>query len=120
MELVLGLRPMSQYDAVADPILDWNDSPANATPFDAVAPPEAFYAELNPKASELSLGDPRRTMAINSDKMDFVHPDAAPALQLDEIVWKTVKGPDSAMPIVRRTLPLGAQPNKGGDDDDDD
>ena len=42
--------------------------------------------------------------------MDFTHPDAAPALQLDQIVWKTVKGPASVMPRMHRTLPLGIPP----------
>ena len=48
--------------------------------------------------------------------MDFSHADAAPALLLDQIVWKTVKGPACAMPITHRTLPLGVH---DGDDDDD-
>ena len=30
MELLLGLPPMSQYDAVATPILDFDTAPTNA------------------------------------------------------------------------------------------
>jgi YVTN family beta-propeller protein len=117
MELILGLGPMSQYDAVADPILDWSDSPSNDEAYDAIAPSQQIISERNPKESELSANDPRLKMARESDKMDFTHPDAAPALELDQIVWKTVKGPDSAMPIMHRTLPGGAA--GAGDDDDD-
>jgi hypothetical protein len=76
-----------------------------------------MIAERNPKVAELSAGDSRRQMALESEKMDFTHADAAPALELDQIVWKTVKGPASAMPIMRRTLPGEARPG-GGDDDD--
>jgi len=119
IELILGLGPMSQYDAVADPIMDWDDSPSNAAPYDAIAATPEMIAERNPQVSDLSAGDPRRQMALESEKMDFTHADAAPALELDQIVWKTIKGPESAMPIMHRTLPGGVHPTGGGDDDDD-
>jgi len=119
IELILGLGPMSQYDAVADPIMDWDGSPTNAAPYDAIAVSPEMIAERNPKESELSAGDPRLKMALESEKMDFTHADAAPALELDQIVWKTIKGPESAMPIMHRTLPGGVHPG-GGDGDDDD
>jgi hypothetical protein len=115
MELILGLDPLSQYDAVADPIMDWDRAPANDAAYDAIAPPAALFSELNPEPADLSAADPRREMAVKSEGMDFAHPDAAPALELDRIVWQTVKGPHSAMPMMRRTLPMGAA---GGDDDD--
>ena len=116
IELILGLRPMSQYDAVADPIMDWNGSPSNLAVYDAIAPSHQIIDERNPEVSNLAADDPRRKMALESEKMDFTHPDAAPALELDQIVWKTIKGPDSVMPIMHRTLPGGAV----GDGDDDD
>jgi hypothetical protein len=118
IELILGLGPMSQYDAVADPIMDWDDSPANAATYDAIAPSPQIIAERNPEMSDLAAGDPRRKMALDSEKMDFTHADAAPALELDQIVWKTVKGPESAMPIMHQTL-VGQNRASGGDDDDD-
>jgi hypothetical protein len=111
---------MSQYDAVADPIMDWDRTPSNIAPYDAIPPSSALFADLNPKASDLAAADPRHDMALRSEKMDFTHPDAAPALELDQIVWKTEKGPDSAMPIMHRTLPLGIYASHDGDDDDDD
>jgi YVTN family beta-propeller protein len=115
IELILGLGPMSQYDAVADPIMDWDSAPSNDAAYEAIAPSRQMILERNPKESELSAGDPRLKMALESEKMDFTHPDAAPALELDQIVWKTIKGPESVMPIMHRTLPGGA----AGDDDDD-
>jgi Phosphoesterase family len=117
IELLLGLKPLSQYDAVADPIMDWNDGPANARPYEAVAPSDALIRELNPKLRDLRAGDPRIEMEVESAKMDFTHADAAPAAELDEIVWKTVKGPESVMPIMHRTLP--GKEKEGNDDDDD-
>jgi YVTN family beta-propeller protein len=114
IELLLGLPPLSQYDAVADPIMAWNDSPANDAPFDAIMPAASLISELNPEKSDLSASDPRMQMAIRSEKMDFSHADAAPAAELDEITWKTVKGADALMPRMHQALP-GAE---GKDDDD--
>jgi hypothetical protein len=111
MELLLGLKPLSQYDAVADPILDWDTTPSNADPFDAKMPPKGLIAQLNPRRDQLRAGDPRLDMLVRSEKMDFIHPDAAPAAEVDEIVWKTVKGPESQLPRLRGMV---------GDKDDDD
>ncbi len=115
MELLLGLEPLSQYDAVADPIMDWDHAPKNAEPFEAIVPPQKIVCELNPKASDLRAGDPRRKLAIESDRMDFTHADAAPAERLDEITWQTVHGPQSPMPQIRR----GALTKLEHEDDDD-
>jgi hypothetical protein len=46
--------------------------------------------------------------------MDFTRADAAPADKLDEITWKTVKGPESSIPSHSKS-----KLDKGDDDDDD-
>ena len=117
MELLLGLSPLSQYDAVADPILDWSDAPVNSAPYEAIAPSGSIIAEINPKVADLSAGDPRIELALRSDRMDFTHADAAPAAELDEITWKTIKGPTAEMPVMHRTLPGGDHDGDGDDDD---
>jgi YVTN family beta-propeller protein len=113
MELLLGMKPLSQFDLVAGPVLDWDTSPANAQPYDAVMPPREIIGEMNPRAKDLHAGDPRLQMAMQSDAMDFVHPDAAPAQELNQIIWKTVNGPSSKMPAPRGVS------SKDDDDDDD-
>jgi YVTN family beta-propeller protein len=110
IELILGLKPLSQYDAVADSVMDWDSSPDNSAPFDAVIPSKELFSQINPAAKELSVDDPRRQMAMRSDAMDLYHPDAAPADELNRIVWQTVKGPTSLMPAPRGIA---------SDDDDD-
>jgi hypothetical protein len=50
--------------------------------------------------------------------MDFVHADAAPAAQLNDIIWKSVKGMDSTMPPPRNSLVSPITPPKDDDDDD--
>jgi len=114
IELLLNLPPMAQYDAVADPIMDWDTAPNNAATYEASLPSRAVLAEVNPKASDLAADDPRLKMAQDSDAMDFTRADAAPADQLDEITWKTVKGPESSIPSRTRTK------LDSGDRDDDD
>jgi YVTN family beta-propeller protein len=118
IELLLGLRPLSQYDAVADPILDWSDSADNAEPFAAIAPDDAVVREVNPSARQLGLNDPRRAMAIESDAMNFARADAAPADRLDEITWRSVRGATAeGPPSLRRSE---VDPRDGDHDDDDD
>ena len=112
MELLLGMKPLSQYDAVADPIMDWDDAPSNVEPYKAILPPRELIAKINPKAAALKPGDPRRQMAERSDAMDFAHADAAPAREANEITWKAIKGPDAPLPKIK-----GATPGKDDDDD---
>jgi YVTN family beta-propeller protein len=111
IELLLGLPALSQYDAVADPIMDWDSSPSNAAPYAAVLPSKDLIADVVPPKTSMKRGDPRLELARRSEAMDFTHADAAPAFELNEIIWKTVKGADSKMPRPRG---IGAM-----DDDDD-
>jgi len=109
IELLLGLKPLCQYDAIADPILDWDMSPSNAEPFSAILPGEQLVAEINPRAENLGMDDPRREMATKSASMDFTHADNLPAREANEIIWQTVKGPQAKMPPPR---------GMAGDEDD--
>jgi hypothetical protein len=45
-----------------------------------------------------------RKWAIESAKMNFDIPDSAPSAKLNEVLWKSVKGPDSKMPKIRHTV----------------
>jgi YVTN family beta-propeller protein len=111
MGLLLGFKPLCEYDAVADPIMDWDTGPNNSSVFNAIVPSKAIIAQMNPDPNALLRGDPRRVLAERSAAMDFDHPDAAPADEVNEIVWQTVKGFGTAMPP-----PRGEVTN---DDDDD-
>ncbi|HTQ39862.1 MAG TPA: hypothetical protein VMJ32_12610 [Pirellulales bacterium] len=111
MEFLLGLKPLSQYDAVADPILDWDASPTNAESFQAIMPSAELIAQRNPRLQDLGAFDPRREMVVASTAMDFTHADAAPAKKVNEIIWRSIKGINSPVPLPRG-IPIG-------DDDDD-
>ena len=89
MELLLGLPPMSQYDAAATPMYATFGTEADTTAY-KLLPAES---DLNVKNSVKAWG------ARASKKMDFDEVDRNPALQLNEIIWKSVKGADSPMPL---------------------
>jgi YVTN family beta-propeller protein len=97
MELLLGLHPMSQYDAAAMPMYSSFGPEPIITPFNVLQP----VIDMNAKNTKDSYG------AKQSSRMDFSQPDRAPEQALNEIVWKSIKGADSVMPPpVHRFRPL--------------
>jgi YVTN family beta-propeller protein len=88
MELLLGLPPMSQYDAAAMPMYASFGVTTDLTPY-TVIPPQI---DLTAKNTEKSYG------AEESKKMDFKELDEAPMNALNEILWKSIRGADSPMP----------------------
>ncbi len=92
MELILGLPPMSQYDAAATPLFKSFTNEADFSPYLAVAnsyPLDEKNTEKN-KLSELS------------EQFNLDVEDAAPDIAFNEVIWKTIKGIDSEMPAPRR------------------
>jgi hypothetical protein len=93
IELLLGLPPMSQYDAAATPMYKSFGVKSDLTPYSA----RQAEVDLNAKNNLRAYGA-RRSM-----QMDFSDVDRAPAQVLNEILWKSVKGSKSPMPVpVRR------------------
>lgn len=93
MQLLLGLPPMTQYDAAATPMYASFSDKADLTPYEHVQP-SIDIKEMN---SERAWG------ASESLAMDFSEYDRTPMFALNEIVWKSVKGAESEMPLpVRR------------------
>jgi len=88
IELLLGLPSMSQYDAAAMPMYAAFGTDAILTPFTAIKP----LIDVNVKNTSEAVG------AKASSKMDFSQLDHAPMHAFNEIIWKSVKGKDSAVP----------------------
>ncbi len=103
MELILGLPPLSQYDAAARPMFNSFTNKADLTPYTHVAAQIDLNA-INPKNA---FG------AERSAKMDFSDYDLVDDFELNEILWKSIKGVDAPLPpAVRRAIanrPLVAQ-----------
>jgi hypothetical protein len=92
MELILGLKPMSQFDATAIPMFYSFHGKADLRPYKAL-PVTVDLEERNPKTA---------WGADLSNKMDFTKEDAADDILLNEVIWRSVRGPNSPMPAPTR------------------
>ncbi|MGE5430987.1 MAG: alkaline phosphatase family protein [Syntrophomonadaceae bacterium] len=108
MELILGLPPMSQYDASARPMYNSFSSEADLVTYTALK----ANVDLNEKNKKSSFGQ------LKSGKMDFSREDAANDFELNEIVWKSVKGENSEMPAPVRSAFINYRTGKIDEDDD--
>jgi YVTN family beta-propeller protein len=95
MELILGLPPLSQYDAAATPLFrSFTDTP-DVTPYRH----EPARIDLNAVNAKTAYG------AERSAHMDFSDYDNADDHELNEILWRAIKGKDGPLPpAVRRAL----------------
>jgi hypothetical protein len=92
IELILGLPPMSQFDAAARPMWDCFRAEADPRPY-AALPARVPLDEIN---SATAWG------AERSRQFDLTVEDAADDLLFNEVIWKAVRGADSPMPPPRR------------------
>ena len=107
MELILGLKPMSQFDAAAVPMFNSFTNVPDLTPY-TLRPVTVNMQERN---------GPRAPGAKKSAQMDFSKEDAADDLVLNQVIWQSVRGEHSVMPPPRRAAFVFTHPP--GDDDDD-
>jgi hypothetical protein len=92
MELILGLPPMSQYDAAAVPMYRSFTSTPDFTPYKSIEP-QTDINERNLADNELS----RRSQYFNLAKLD-----AVPERDFNDVLWKSIKGLNSEMPAPVR------------------
>jgi YVTN family beta-propeller protein len=120
IELLLGLPPMCQYDAIARPILTWDTAPTNAEPYTAILPPAEIIGDTNPMKGEAKPQSPEQVQLMEeSEKMDFTVADRAPADKLNEIIWKMTYGPSAQLPPTPNGIHGVTAVTKQKDDDDD-
>jgi hypothetical protein len=94
IELLLGLAPMTQYDASATPMFGTFSRKAESTP----------YACLPAQIDVQAKNKPTATGAKESMAMDFTEHDHAPADQLNRILWAAAKGASVPYPATRRSF----------------
>jgi DNA-binding beta-propeller fold protein YncE len=92
IELILGLEPMSQYDAAAEPMWRCFTSTPNLTPFTT----RAFQVDINEKNKV------ENAWQRISEQLDFTKEDRAPDRLFTEVIWKAVKGEGAMVPAPRR------------------
>lgn len=106
IELILGLPPMSQYDAAATPMWRCFSNSPNLTAFQA-----------RPISVDLNL----KNVAINewqrrSEKFNLTREDAVPDLEFNIVLWHGIKGDNIPFPAPRRAAFVKL--NDKEDDDD--
>ena len=92
MELILGLKPMSQFDAAALPMFASFTQEPDLRPYTC----RPVTADMEEKNLKTAWG------AGESSKMNFAKEDAADDLLLNEVIWRSVKGAHSPMPAPVR------------------
>jgi DNA-binding beta-propeller fold protein YncE len=107
MELILGLAPLSQYDASATPMYNAFQATPDPAGFTALQP----RVPLNEKNDQWAWGGEA------SSQMNMADADLAPAGELNEIIWRSVRGAGSPMPPAVRSAFI--RKAAAADDDDD-
>jgi DNA-binding beta-propeller fold protein YncE len=106
IELILGLQPMSQFDALATPMYSCFHDKADLSPYVA-----------RPARVDLEERNTRRNAASRiSAKLDFSREDAADMHLLNLAVWQAVRGEDNPMPAPVRAAFV--RPLRRDDDED--
>jgi hypothetical protein len=90
IELILGLPPLTQYDAGATPMFN-----SFCQTNDLMA-----YQALTPKVDMLARNTDKSPGAKQSARMNFRHYDLAPEDELNRVLWLAAKGPDVPYPTA--------------------
>ncbi len=88
IELILGIRPMSQYDASARPMTNLFTREPDFVPYRTL--PNRYPLD--------EVNKPDAPGAAQSMQMNFDEIDAAPDLLLNQVIWQSVHGRGATMP----------------------
>ncbi len=97
IELILGLPPMTQYDAAATPLFGCFQNKHQLV----------AYQPLQPKVNLNAINGLNAFGANISAKMDFEENDRADEDQLNRILWAVAKGPETPYPPTVRRANFG-------------
>jgi DNA-binding beta-propeller fold protein YncE len=89
IELILGLPPMTPYDAGARPLFAAFTTKPDLRPFEALA--ESTDANAKNKTTAYRAAD--------SNALDFAHEDRVPDAVLNDILWHAVRGNTPEPPV---------------------
>ena len=93
IEMILGIRPMTHFDAAATPMTTAFGQP-NTAPYQA-APQNVSLTERNPA---------RAAAAANTREMHFEEADQNDDTEMNDDLWAAVKGSKHARPVPTRSL----------------
>jgi YVTN family beta-propeller protein len=107
MELILGIPPMSQYDAAATPMWRCFSTTPNSTPFTALP----ANIDLNEKNVVLNKWQQQ------SEAFNLMKEDAVPDLEFNIVLWHGLKGENIPFPGPKRAAFVKLR--KEAEDEDD-
>jgi hypothetical protein len=90
IELILGLPPLTQYDAGATPMFGCFGRECVATP----------YTPTEPKVDMYAKNTTRSPLSMESSRMNLKDYDLAPEDELNRILWVDAKGPNVPYPTA--------------------
>jgi hypothetical protein len=94
MELILGLPPLTQYDAAATPMFNCFGQQAQSVPYTALVPEVELYAKNTPKSP----------FSKESSEMNFEDFDLAPEDELNRILWCVARPNDPYPTPIHRAI----------------
>ena len=106
IELILGMPPMTQYDAAAEPMWRCFTPTADLTTFKSV-PANVDLSEKNIAVNEWQK---------RSEAFDFTKEDAIPDMEFNIVLWYGLKGDHTPFPSPRRAAFLKVNDKKDDDD----
>ena len=106
IELILGFKPMSQYDAAATPMWRCFSSTPDLIPFNA----KPLQTDINAKNTV------ENAWQRKSETFDFSAEDRIPDREFTEVIWKAVKGADAIVPAPKRAAFVKVSGKKDEDD----
>ncbi|MFZ4619529.1 MAG: bifunctional YncE family protein/alkaline phosphatase family protein [Bacteroidota bacterium] len=106
IELILGLPPMSQYDAAATPMWRCFTPQVNSTPF------TSLRSNIDLTETNIAMNEWQR----KSEEFDFTMEDRAPDQELNEVLWFAVKGDALPFPAINRAAFLRTEENEEDED----
>lgn len=101
IELILGLPTLSLFDLIANDMRASFDDTPDYTGYTAVAPAQSLFEE-NPQLE--ALNGPARLAALDSMKMRWEVPDAAPTERLNRILWGSIRGWNTVYPAPKNAV----------------
>jgi hypothetical protein len=107
MELILGMPPMTQYDAAAEPMWRCFTAIPDLTPFISIS----SNIDLTEKNTVMNEWQRR------SEQFDLSKEDAIPDMEFSIVLWHGLKGDHIAFPGPRRAAFLKVNEKKDDDDD---
>jgi DNA-binding beta-propeller fold protein YncE len=108
IELILGLQPMSQFDAAARPMYASFQGKADVRPYQHLP----ANVDIDEKNKATAWG------ADKSEKFDLSKEDAVDDLVFNQVIWHSVRGPNEPMPAPVRAAFVFPHLKEKKDDDD--